>query len=197
MPKDVKDKLYEPFFTTKGEAGLGLGMATVYGIVKNHNGFIDVYSEPGEGTIFKLYFPASEKEVPISDVIPKPVKGEGTILLADDEELLRITTKNSLSELGYFVMTAKDGIECVEIFRRNADKIDLVLLDMIMPNMNGVEAFNEMKKIKSDVKVLLMSGFSQDEKTSEVLNNGALGFVQKPVRLHVLTRVINEAINKQ
>ncbi|MCP4728298.1 MAG: PAS domain S-box protein [bacterium] len=196
MPKDVKDKLYEPFFTTKGEAGLGLGMATVYGIVKNHNGFIDVYSEPGEGTIFELYFPASEKEVPISDVIPKPVTGEGTILLVDDEELLRITTKKALTELGYTVITATDGIECVDAFRKNADKIDLVLLDMIMPNMNGVEAFNELKKIKSDVKVFIMSGFSQDEKSSEVLSKGALGFIQKPARLFELTRIISDTLNK-
>ncbi|MCP4727806.1 MAG: PAS domain S-box protein, partial [bacterium] len=164
MTKDVKDSIFEPFFTTKGE-GTGLGLATVYGIVKNHGGHIGVYSEPEIGTTFTLYFPISEKNLEIEEIIEEsyPV-GDATILVIDDESQVRSVAEFILKSLGYKVLLATDGKKGLKKFKDNIDEIDLVLLDMVMPNMAGKETYLEMRNIQPDVKVILASGYSQEGK---------------------------------
>lgn len=197
MTPQVKDHIFEPFFTTKGDGeGTGLGLATVYSIIKNHNGHIDVASSPGKGTSFTVYFPASAKEIKKEEKKDEPIRGEETILVVDDEEGVRDSASTALKNLGYKVLTACDGIEALKIYKENKGKVDLVLLDMVMPNMAGRETFLELKKVDPQVKVLLFSGYSQNGKATEVLNKGALGFIQKPYKLRELAEIISESCQK-
>ncbi len=197
MPKSIKDRIFEPFFTTKGTGrGTGLGLATVYGIIKNHNGHITCTSEPGEGTTFTIYLPASEKEIIMETGETKVIKGEGTILLVDDEEQVRRVAKEQLEYLGYKVIIANDGIEAVDIYKKGKEKIDLVLLDMVMPDMSGKETFQALKNIGPNVKIILISGFSQNGKATEILEGGALEFIQKPFKLYDLSKAISEVLKK-
>ena len=196
MTKKVKDRIFEPFFTTKDEGkGTGLGLATVYGIVKNHGGNINVYSEPGEGTTFTITFPVSEKEIVEVEKEDKIQKGDATVLVVDDEEPVRISLNFLLNSLGYNVLLAKDGKEAVKIFKQKKDEIDLVLLDMIMPEMTGRETNIKLRTINPGVKVLLSSGYSQEGTATEILNEGALGFIQKPFTEQELSTAISEALN--
>lgn len=196
MTEEIQKHIFEPFFTTKAESkGTGLGLATVYGIVKSHNGHVSVYSEPGKGTTFSLYFPASDKKIVEIKKEFNIIKGEATILVVDDEESIRSMAAEMLDMLGYKVLTAADGREAVDIFKEQKNEIDLVLLDMIMPNMAGKETYRELKKITPDVKVLLASGYSQNDKTKEILDEGVLGFVQKPFGISVLSKMISETLN--
>jgi len=198
MTEQVKTRIFEPFFTTKGKGkGTGLGLATVYGIIKNHNGNISCESTPGEGTVFTIYLPVSDKEVvkkEATDILFE--KGAETILIVDDEEDLRELLKAQLENLGYKVYLAQDGVEGIDIYMKKKDKIDLVLLDMIMPNMDGKETFYNLKKMKDEVKVLIISGYSQDEKATEILQNGGLGFIKKPFDLDELSKFVYEALKK-
>ncbi|MEE9420272.1 MAG: PAS domain S-box protein, partial [Desulfatiglandaceae bacterium] len=182
MDKKTMERIFDPFFTTKGLAkGTGLGLASVYGTVKAHAGYIDVESKKGHGTTFSIYLPASEKRV------EKPVKVDqqivertGTILLVDDEELVLDVGVQLLRALGYTVLEAKGGREAVEIYEENKDRIDMVLLDMVMPGMGGGEAYDKMKDINPDIKALLSSGYSIDGQATEILERGCNGFIQKP-----------------
>jgi len=196
MPKEVLDNIFEPFFSTKGKGkGTGLGLATVYGIVENHNGHINVSSESGSGSTFTLYFPASEKQVakPGENVVL--FKGSGTILVVDDETNVRSLTRNMLEQLGYNPMTAGSGKDAIRVMNRKKEAVDLVLLDMIMPEMAGKETFIAMRKIIPDVKILLMSGYSQNGKAEELMESGALGFIQKPFKMQDLSKKLNEIFN--
>ncbi|MCK4965540.1 response regulator, partial [bacterium] len=198
MPKLVKDRIFEPFYTTKSrDKGTGLGLATVYGIIKNHCGHINCYSEPGEGTTFSIYLPVSEKEI---IKIKKPnknvIKGTETILVVDDEENVRSVTKMQLEKIGYKVLLAGDGNEAVNIYKKEKDEIALILLDIIMPNMAGKETYIKLKEINPSIKVILVSGFSQNDKATEILNKGALGFIQKPFKLHELSKTIRDYLEK-
>ncbi|MCP5103530.1 MAG: PAS domain S-box protein [bacterium] len=199
MSKEIKKHIFEPFFTTKEEGrGTGLGLATVYGIVKSHHGHIAVYSEPGEGTTFTLYFPVSEKNIAVAvkkDIII--VRGEAVILVVDDEESVRDMAEDALDILGYKVLCAGDGSEAVTIYKEKKNEIDLVLLDMVMPIMAGKETYLELKKLNPKVKVLLVSGYSQNEKATEILEEGVLGFVQKPFGLQKLSEQISQTLNIQ
>jgi len=194
IPEDIKENIFEPFFTTKGVGkGTGLGLATVYGILKNHNGYIYCDSKQGEGTTFTIYLPASEKKIiKKKKERRKIITGHQTIFVIDDEEGVRILVEKQLESLGYKVVLAKDGLEAVEIYKEKKDEIDLVLLDMIMPDMAGREIFFALKKINAEVKVLIISGFSQDERASEILNDGALGFLKKPISLQELSKMISD-----
>ena len=162
MDKETRERIFEPFFTTKGLAsGTGLGMASAYGIIKGHGGYIDVDSEVGEGTHFSIYLPATEKVIEEKKVLSDElVKGKGTVLLVDDEKTVLEVGKELLNHLGYEVFPAENGRGALELYKKNQDKIDLVLLDMVMPVMGGGEAFDRMKEINSNVKVLLSSGYS-------------------------------------
>ncbi len=197
MSKDVRDYIFEPFFTTKGE-GTGLGLATVYGIVKNHSGHINVYSEPGYGTTFNIYFPVSEKNLEIEEIKEESLAiGDATILVIDDENHVRSIADYLLKSLGYTVLLAEDGKKGLKVFREKMDDIDLVLLDMVMPNMAGKETFLEMKRIKPDVKVLLASGYSKEGKANDILEKGVLGFIQKPFKIKELSSAVNQIISDQ
>ncbi len=182
MDKETQERIFEPFFTTrKMGRGTGLGLATVYGIIKAHGGYIEVGSEKGRGTTFKLYLPASEKEVakPVK-VAEEVIKGTETILLVDDEEPVLRVGARVLNKLGYTVLEAKSGHEAVEIYKINKNKIDLVILDMIMPDIGGSEVYDLLKAINPEAKVLLCSGYSIDGQAMEILDRGCNGFIQKP-----------------
>jgi len=195
ITENTKKHLFEPFFTTKGTGkGSGLGLATVYGIIKNHNGHILCESEPGKGAAFLIYIPVLEKEIAQQEDRKKVIKNGKSILFVDDDELVRNVVKNQLEVLGHKVLAAQDGIEAVTLYERKKDEIGLVLLDMIMPNMDGRETFFKLKNIDNEVKILLMSGYSQDEKSTELLMEGAKGFIQKPFKLNMLSTVIKNIL---
>jgi PAS domain S-box-containing protein len=192
MDEDIQQRIFDPFFTTKEMGrGTGLGLASVYGIVKNHEGFINVFSKKGQGTKFEIYLPASGKAVPtLKKANEKFVEGQETVLLVDDEEMIIDVGARMLKKLGYQVFTASNGKEAIDIFKKHQEKIDLIVLDMIMPQMGGGEAYDRIKKFKPDVKVLLSSGFSINGQASEILNRGCNGFIQKPFNLQNLSQNI-------
>jgi CheY-like chemotaxis protein len=199
IDKDKIERIFEPFYTTKGLAnGTGLGLASTYGIIKSHGGYIEAHSEKGQGSTFSIYLPATEEELKIEKK-PKPelIKGVGTILLVDDEDVIIESCEQMIRALGYNVLTAKNGKEALEIFKENQDRIDMVILDMIMPDMNGGDTYDRLKKIDSDVKVLLSSGYSLDSKATEILNRGCCGFIQKPFYLNEMAQRIKEIIEEK
>jgi PAS domain S-box-containing protein len=190
MDEDTQQRIFDPFFTTKEMGrGTGLGLASVYGIVKNHGGFINVFSKKGQGTKFEIYLPASGKAVSAPKKgSEKFVEGRETVMLVDDEDMIIDVGTRMLKKLGYQVFIARDGKEAIEIFKKHPEEIDLVVLDMIMPKMGGGETYDRIKKIKPDVKVLLSSGFSINGQASEILNRGCNGFIQKPFNLQNLSK---------
>jgi two-component system, cell cycle sensor histidine kinase and response regulator CckA len=199
MDKEVLNRIFDPFFTTKGLGrGTGLGLASVYGIIKAHAGYIDVESKKGQGTTFRILLPKSKKALIYSkSAQTEIVKGSGTVLIADDEPMVLEVAVMFLQALGYNVMQAKGGIEAVEIYRSKKDKIDLVILDLIMPDMGGGEVYNVMKAINPDVKVILSSGYSMEGQATEILNRGCNGFIQKPFEMETLSGEIKKVLNKK
>ncbi len=198
MDKKTQKRIFEPFFTTKEMGrGTGLGLASVYGIVKNHGGFINVYSEVGRGTTFKVYLPASGKaiqeEQKPSGEIPK---GKGTILLVDDESTILEVLGKTLTYTGYRVLLAQGGEEAVEVYEKNRDQIDLVLLDMIMPGMSGGKVFDLLREINPEVKVILSSGYSIAGEASKIMDRGCNGFIQKPFGIKELSQKIREILDQ-
>ncbi len=189
MDEATKERVFDPFFTTKEKGkGVGLGLASAYGIVRNHGGFIDIQSEPGKGTKVTIYLPASEKKVfKEKDVDKEMLNGNGTILLVDDEEMILRVGKRMLEKLGYSVITAKGGKEAIELFSSNGKDIDMVILDMIMPEMNGEEVFRSIREVNPKIKVLLSSGYSVDGEARKILEQGCNGFIQKPFDLKELS----------
>lgn len=196
MDEKTKQRIFEPFFTTKEMGrGTGLGLAMVYGIIKGHQGIINVYSEIGRGTAFHLYFPASENEVAEKDAILQKIEfGNETILVVEDEEAVLIVSKKMLSGLGYHVLTARTGQEAVEIYKKTNRPIDLVILDMIMPGMSGGETFDCLKALNSDIKVILCSGYSMNGQASQIIERGCLSFLQKPFSIYDLSVKIRKAL---
>jgi PAS domain S-box-containing protein len=191
-------RIFEPFFTTKEMGrGTGLGLASVYGIVKSHGGHINVYSEKGQGTTFTVYLPASRRRVE-QEVKPEPaevLKGQETILLVDDEEMIIDVGRGLLEELGYTVISAGNGPEALEAYRLNRGRIDLVIMDMIMPGMGGGETFDRLKTIDPNVKVLLSSGYSINGQASKIMERGCDGFIQKPFNIKQLSAKIREILD--
>lgn len=196
MDNEIQQRIFEPFYTTKAVGrGTGLGLASAYGIIKNHNGIIDVYSEKDHGAIFKIYLPASDKTVAREKPLTEKLqKGTETILLVDDEEMVVDIGKEILEKLGYTVIPASGGSEAIEKIRQHKHRIDLVILDMIMPDMSGSETFDNLKTIDPDIRVLLSSGYSIDGQASEILNRGCNGFVQKPFNLKQISSKIREIL---
>ncbi|MGD2269712.1 MAG: PAS domain S-box protein [Desulfobacterales bacterium] len=203
MDEAVKQRIFDPFFTTKkmgvrGGRGSGLGLASAYGIIKNHGGMIMVSSEKGKGATFNIYLPASQKSIVKEDVQPqKFIRGNETILLIDDEEIILESTGEMLEELGYTVLTAKGGKEALGIFRQHRKKIDLVILDMIMPEMSGGDTYNALIRINPEIKVLLCSGYSLNGQASEILARGCQGFIQKPFDMRDLSVKVRETFDKE
>ncbi|MDQ7799100.1 MAG: PAS domain S-box protein [Candidatus Edwardsbacteria bacterium] len=197
MSREIQSHIFEPFFTTKEQGkGTGLGLASVYGCVKAHNGSIDVYSEEGKGSTFNIYLPLAELgPEKTGEAAKQPAqKGTGNILLVDDEETIRDITSQMLGDQGYKVIMLTNGQEAVDYYREHFGEIDLVILDMIMPLMNGHDAFLKMKEINPGIKALLSSGYSIDEEAQELMKSGVRDFLQKPYRLAELTQKINQAL---
>jgi CheY-like chemotaxis protein len=201
MNDETKRRIFEPFFTTKEVGkGTGLGLATVYGIVKAHDGFINVYSEPSRGTMFRIYIPL----VRSGETAPEPVKqepsslkgGTETILLAEDDAILRKMTCTVLRHMGYTVLEAENGQEAVEKFIENKDIIRLVILDGIMPKMNGKEAHKEISVLVPGVRCIFMSGYAEDIFTKDGILQAEVTFLSKPVTPSVLLGNVREVLDQ-
>ena len=199
MSKEMLQKIFEPFFSTKkpGE-GTGLGLAMVYGIVKSHGGHIMVYSEPDVGTTFKMYFPtiedvATSGQFKFESEVPG---GSETILIVDDEELIRDLGRKILEQAGYTVLEAEKGEQAVETYRTSGQEIDLVVLDLIMPGIGGHKALAELKKLDSDVRVIIASGYSPNGHAKSAAAGGASGFVAKPFRRTEVLRMVRQALDR-
>ena len=200
MDKKTIERIFDPFFTTKGlHKGTGLGLASVYGIIKAHGGFVDAGSQEGHGTTFSIYLPASKKNVIMGEKekAAEVLMGTGTILLVDDEDMVLDVGEQMLKALGYKVLLARSGKEAIELYKANKDKVDLVLLDMVMPEMGGGETYDQMKEINPNIKVLLSSGYSIDGQATDIMNRGCDAFIQKPFRTSDLSQKIREVLEKK
>ena len=197
MDEATRRRIFDPFFTTKEMGrGTGLGLASVYGIVKNHGGIIAVNSQKGEGTTFTIYIPASDmKIVEEKEVSGETLKGTETVLLVDDEDRIVDIGEKTLKFLGYKVLIARDGKEAVELYKKTPAGIDIVILDMIMPEMGGGEVYDCLKEINPHVKVLLSSGYSINGEATEIIKRGCNGFVQKPFSIKELSQRIREILD--
>ncbi len=198
MDENTLKRVFDPFFTTKEkERGTGLGLASAYGIIKNHGGIIRAESTGGRGAAFHIYLPASEK--PIIDDIQDDqniLAGSGTILLVDDEEMIIDVGVKILEKMGYEVLTARHGTEAIEVYQQNRQKVALVILDLIMPRMGGGQVFDRLKEMDPNVTVLLSSGYSLDGQATEILKRGCDGFIQKPFHLKELSEKLRQIISK-
>ncbi len=197
MDEATRRRIFEPFFTTKEMGrGTGLGLASSYGIIKNHAGFILVSSEKGSGTTFEIYLPASEKKAVEDKTVHKEIlTGSETILLVDDEDMVIEVGQRILTALGYNVLTARGGEDAINVFKKQPDGIDLVVLDMIMPDVGGGATYDKMKAVNPDVKVLLSSGYSIGGQATEILERGCDGFIQKPFNIEQLSKKIREILD--
>jgi nitrogen-specific signal transduction histidine kinase/ActR/RegA family two-component response regulator len=197
MSSKVQARLFEPFFTTKGMAeGTGLGLAMVYGIVKGHEGFVQVYSQEGRGSTFHVYLPAMERAVEERGVeeLELPT-GTETILVVDDEEGLRKLGQAVLEPCGYRVLIAEDGAQALEVYQAHPEEVALVVLDVIMPRMNGLECMRRLREMDPDVKVLISTGYTARDLAQELVAEGALGVVEKPFRIQDFATAVRAAID--
>ena len=196
MDKEMLTKIYEPFFTTKSH-GTGLGLSVVYGIVKQHGGFIDVQSQPGKGTTFKVYFPSAEEA---DAVVQKEqsfiMTGNETVLIIEDDDEFRKVESAILEKLGYTVYIASDGIEGIEIFKAKNNEISLVILDLIMPKMNGWEILSEMRKIKPAIPSLFVTGYGLDGAYMKYIPEEGIDILQKPFSFDALSQKVREIIDR-
>jgi len=212
MDQETLGRIFEPFFTTRLPGkGTGLGLAMVFGVAQNHGGFVDVTSEKDKGSTFRLFFPAEEapqkketvnveQERKAIDYSPKKIQAdsqERTILIIDDEEIVGYLARDMLQMMGHKTLNASNGREGVDIYKERWKEIDLVILDMIMPKMGGLEAFRGLKKINPDVKVIVSSGYEEDERFQEIMREGALSYLKKPFVMKRLADAVREALGEE
>ncbi|HUV06605.1 MAG TPA: response regulator [Spirochaetia bacterium] len=204
MDKETQKRIFDPFFSTKEMGrGTGLGLASVYGTVKGHGGYIEVESKRNKGTTFRIYFPVThprrtETPEPPPPQCAKPSTAPAnTILLVDDEEIIRTVGRNLLEAIGYRVLSASGGAEALEIYKKNRESIILVVLDVVMPRMSGGAVYDRLKTLDPEIRVLLASGYSIEGEVSDILSRGAKGFIQKPFTLDSLRRSIDSILEKQ
>lgn len=195
MDRETMERIFDPFFSTKF-TGRGLGMAAILGIVRGHRGAIRVNSESGRGSTFTLLFPASDRPAELCDRPPESEvwRGRGTVLLADDEETIRSIGSDMLRELGFDVIPACDGLEAIERYRMQHERIVLVVLDLTMPRMSGEDAFRELRRINPAIKVIISSGYDEQEVSQKFVGKGLAGFIQKPYRLSTLREVVKSIL---
>lgn len=192
MDPETMERIFEPFFTSKF-TGRGLGLSAVLGIVRGHKGAIKTSSEPGKGTTMKLLLPACHlpsESLSLSENTSPKWRGKGTVLVVDDEPIVREVAQALLERAGLEVMTAEDGLEALAIFKERAQEIDCVILDLTMPHLDGEETFLELRRIRSDVPVILASGYNKEDVTDRFAGTGLAGFIQKPFRLETLTEKV-------
>jgi two-component system cell cycle sensor histidine kinase/response regulator CckA len=197
IDNETLGRIFEPFFTTKEKGkGTGLGLATVYGIVHNHNGYINVLSTPGEGTTFCVYLPTVDT-IPVAvEAQPAEVAGgRETVMIVDDEAVIRSLARDILEAKGYTVIEASDGLEAVEIYKERGSGIDLVILDMAMPIMGGKETFEQLKRLNKGIKVILSTGYAEDDRARDLMARGVLAFVQKPYRVDEFMAAIRRVLD--
>jgi len=198
MDEQTRARIFDPFFTTKEMGrGTGLGLASVYGIIKGHQGMINVYSEPGHGTTFTIYLPASDKAVEDeASVTTEAATGTETILLVEDERTVLEVNSELLQSLGYTVLAVGSGREAIALYAEKHDTIDLVILDMVMPGVSGSETFDRLRQIDPGVRVLLSSGYSLNGEAQHIMDRGCNGFLQKPFQIERLSRKVREMLEK-
>ena len=198
MDADTRAKLFQPFFTTKDVGkGTGLGLASVYGCVKSHAGYIEVDSEVNKGATFHIYLPLTD-ECPTDQtddaIVTVPAKGQGTIMVVDDEDIIRTVCKEALLENGYRVVTCSNGAEAVDYFRTHATEVDLVVLDLIMPIMGGYDCLRHLKDIRQDIRVVISTGYNLNEDTQQIVLRGINGFLKKPFDSDALLKMVAEVL---
>jgi two-component system cell cycle sensor histidine kinase/response regulator CckA len=195
----AKERIFEPFFTTREMGrGRGLGLASAYGIIRGHQGIINIYSEEGQGTTFNLFLPATEKAAVKETVPPKGLlEGTETILFVDDEDVIIDVNREILESLGYKVVAAKSGQEALEVYRKLQAKISLIILDMIMPGMDGEATYDSLKKVNPELRVILSSGYSKNEQAKAILEKGCQAFIQKPFSISDLSMTIRQVLDKK
>ncbi len=197
MDKETLERIFEPFFTTKFQ-GRGLGMASVYGIMKNHNGYIEVLSEPGSGTKIQLIFPLSKKIINKKPAeVPVILRGNATILLVEDEEFVMEIGLEVLEHLGYRTLSAKNGTEALHIVNTFNGAIDLILLDMGLPDIPGGVLYFKLIEARPDLKVIICSGYTVEGPVQKVLDAGALDFIQKPYSISLISQVLSKHLNNK
>jgi two-component system cell cycle sensor histidine kinase/response regulator CckA len=197
MTAETRTRIFDPFFTTKF-TGRGLGLAAVLGIVRGHRGAIKVYSELGRGTTFKVLFPASQRTETREAASPIRgiYEGKGTVLLVDDDESVRAVGRKMLERIGFSVVTAADGSEAIARFRERADDIICAIVDLTMPHVDGAETFRELRRMRPGVRVILSSGYNEQDVTQRFVGKGLAGFIQKPYQLSTLVSVLKEVLEK-
>jgi CheY-like chemotaxis protein len=200
MTEEIKERLFEPFFTTKGIGkGTGLGLSVVFGIVQTHKGFIDVESELGKGTIFRLYLPASQVEAPISvkdeQTLEEIPGGTETLLVVEDEEMLMMSLQMVLVEKGYKVLSSGNGLAALKIYQEKKNDIALVLTDLGLPTITGLEVSQRIKKINPNEHIILATGFLDPNMKSEFLKAGIQHFLYKPYDLKQVLKVVREVLD--